>query len=341
VGEVAWTPDPAQPGGETLVTARVTNNGAQRVEDAIATVRVLRVVADRTTTVTETSTPISLDAGESTTVSLRWTTQAGAFWAEAFVQPPGDAAEATAEDNHAFRALLVNAVVDPAARDQVERPEKATFKTYYETLILVFYLPIVVPLIALFYAGGVLLDERERNGLLYLLTRPIGRWLIPITKFLAGFAVGALAVIVGLVVSYALMFGTFLGGAASAGYLAAPLTLALLALAAYLALFTLVGVWSERPYVVGLLFVLGWETAAARIAITTEAGTRPLLPWVGNLTVLQHVNDALAGWDFEAGLQWLPQGDEARRALVILAGIAIAGLALASYWMRRRDFHDA
>lgn len=337
VESVTWTPERPSAGESQInITATFRNAGEEAVENATAAVRVSRIVSGRSVTLAESPQGVSLGPGETTQVTFAWTWQPGSFWAEGYVVPPSGAGETNSADNHRAEALVLDQDVDPALIEQIERPEEATFKQYYQGVIVVFYLALVVPLIALFYAAGVISDEREGGTLPYLLTRPIPRWLIPVTKWIAGFVVIAIATIIGLTASYALMFGTVEG--ATGSYLAAPIVLTLLALAAYLAIFVFLGTYSERPYILGMLFVLAWETVAARIVVETGTGTQPLLPWVGNLTVLQHVNNALAGWDFDAGLRWLPEGEDATRALLVLAGITLVGLAAAAAWMRRRDF---
>ena len=335
VESVTWTPQrPSDAQTQINITATFRNAGAERVDNATGAVRVSRIVAGRSVTVADSPQPISLDAGATTTVTFAWTWQPGSFWAEGYATPPGG--EADPSNNHKFEPLVLDQVVDPALIDQIERPEEATFKSYYQGVIIAFYLALVVPLIALFYAAGVISDERDAGTLPYLLTRPIPRWLIPVTKWIAGFVVISLATVVGLTISYFVMFGTVAG--ATGSYLTAPIVLTLLALAAYLALFVFLGTYSTRPYILGMLFVLAWETVAARIVVETTAGTQPLLPWVGNLTVLQHLNNALNAWDLDAGLQWLPTGEGGTRALLVLLGIVVVGLAAAAMWMRKRDF---
>lgn len=336
VDGLSWSPEaPTTSETQINLTATVRNTGTERIDNATANLRVSRIVSGRTVTVTEQPTPITLEPGESRELRLTWTWQPGSFWAEAYAAPAPGTSDPNA-DNYVSRALTLNQIVDPTVRDEIERPEEATFKTYYRDVIIGFYLSLVIPLIALFYAAGVLSDERDAGTLPYILTRPIPRWLIPISKWLAGFVVIALAATIGLVVSFALMFGT--GAGASSAYLAAPLVLTILAIACYLAVFVLLGIWSERPYILGLLFVLAWETIAARLVVDTGAGTQPLLPWVGNLTILQHLNNALAGWELDAGLRWLPEGADATRALLVLLAILVVGLAVASSWIRKRDF---
>src|SRR5438552_14315964 len=54
-------------------------------------------------------------------------------------------------------------------------------------LVLVFYLipHALVPLTALLYAAGMIQDEIEEQTLTYLLMRPLPRWALYVTKYLA------------------------------------------------------------------------------------------------------------------------------------------------------------
>lgn len=50
--------------------------------------------------------------------------------------------------------------------------------------------------------------------------------------------------------------------------------------------------------------------------------------------------DPAQGWAFVEGVQWLPEGTGAMNALLLLAVVAVAGLALAAYGMKNKEFPE-
>lgn len=321
---------PIEPRVAREFTVTVTNNGAAAVTDARVQIRAGSSFGTSFLPSATEDQLVTLQPGESTSVPLTWTPPEGAYWLEAWIEPPAGAKEATVADNHQTQAFTV----DPRITEQdvpPDPPEKLTIKQFYLNVLSLLHFRILLPLVALFYAAGVIADEKERGSLPYVLTRPLPRWLIPITKFVASFAVATVAVLVGLLLTFVLLFGTTTEGG-DVGFFTTPVIVGLLTLFVYGAIFTLMGVWVQRPYLVGVAFVLGWENAASIF-----------VPWVRNLTVTQHVSNALAGWPLDKGLQWLPdaslpEGPGARTAVWILLGVAAACLVAASTMMKKREF---
>ena len=308
----------------TTIEARVRNDGPAAVENASVTLRIGRTFFGRfspTQTLTEN---VSLESGASRTFSLEWTAQEGAYWAEAFVNA-SDVADADAADNHAARAFTVDPVVGPDATPP-KPPEKVTIKEFYLQVLSLLHLRILIPFIGLFYAAGVITDERERGTLAYILTRPVPRWTIPVAKFVASYVVAAIAITLGIVGTYLVLFGTVPAGS-DVGFLTTPILMSLLALFVYGAFFVLLGTLVERPYLVGVAFVIGWETVAGSF-----------VPWVRNITLSQHLLNAIALWPLDKGLQWVPEGPEGLRALRVILIAAVAFLVASAIVMKRREF---
>lgn len=333
---VALGPLPAAPkAGESQgFTATITNNGPDAVTNATAVLRIGRGFGASMFPQRDTTRGITLAPGASETLTLDWDAQEGAYWVEAYVQPKTSARDASPDDNRAIQAFLVQPQA-PADFTPPNPPDRVTIKQFYLDIFSMLQLRFLVPLIALFYAAGVLSDEREAGSLTYLLTRPMPRAALPVAKFLAGFAVAAVAVAVGVLGTYLML----IGGTAESdlGYLTSALFSSLVALFAYGGLFLLLGMVVDRPYLIGLAFVVGWETLAAAF-----------VPWVGGLTLSNHVGRMLCiggeagacaeGWRFSEGVQWLPQGAAAQGELwlLLLAGAALVGAA--AYMARRREF---
>jgi ABC-type transport system involved in multi-copper enzyme maturation permease subunit len=341
IASLDWSPQAVNTTSTMNFTAVVRNAGPAPLRNASVTLRVGVVTDHRLAPYTAPVTQhVDLEPGATQAVTLTWKPfTAGAYWAEAWVNvTQGDARDAVPADNHVARAFAVHPTVpaelierlnatlgatDPTLRPYFEPPEKATIKGFETDVVKVVLIPILLPLIALFYAGGVLADERERGTLPYLLTR-VDRWTVPVAKFVAGYLVAALAVLLGLLATFALLFGA---PGANASYLVTPVLISLLTLFAYGALFVLLGILVDRPYLVGIAFVLGWEVVAGSF-----------VPWVQQLTLHQHLLNAIQGWDPSKGVQWLPAGEEATRALLLVLFAAFAFLGAATYAMKRKEF---
>lgn len=128
-------------------------------------------------------------------------------------------------------------------------------------MIWLFFLRFIVPVLGVFYGTSLIADEIEDRTITYLFTRPIRRGAVLVGKYLAYVVCTTLVVLPSVVLVYFLVVPigqvaqTFMAFAADLGLLA-------LGLAAYGALFALVGAALKRPLVSGLVFVFGWEQIA-------------------------------------------------------------------------------
>jgi ABC-2 type transport system permease protein len=114
--------------------------------------------------------------------------------------------------------------------------------------------PLVLPLVAILAASSVLGPEVDDGSIVYLLSKPVSRHAIAISKWLVAWSatlvVGALGVFVaGLVAG---------GGSQAVGWLVA----AMVAGTTYSALFLALSSFTRHAVVVGLIFVLIWEGLA-------------------------------------------------------------------------------
>lgn len=325
VESLTWDDADVRPDDNVTFTATIRNVGPDPFVDANLTLRVGQAFSNELFASEMVQRNITLDAGATTTVTLTWLrVPPGVYWVEAFLNVT-DAHDPTASNNHVTHAFVVNQRVPPDFKFP-EPPEKITIKRFYLDIINFLHIRILLPFIGLFYAAGVLADDRDRGNLVYILTRPVPRWLIPITKFVASFAVASVAVVAGLLATFFLLLGTPEG---NVGFLTTPLFISLLALFVYGAFFILLGVIVDRPYLIGIAFVIGWETIAGNF-----------VPWVKNLTLTHHLVRAIQNWPLDKGLQWLPEGRDATDALWQVTAAALGFLVLATIIIRRREFED-
>jgi ABC-type transport system involved in multi-copper enzyme maturation permease subunit len=129
-------------------------------------------------------------------------------------------------------------------------------------MIWVFYLRFTVPVLGVFYGTSLMADEVEDKTITYLFVRPVRRGAVLVGKYLAYLACTVFVVLPSVMLVYLLvvpMQGS-LGG--SFIDLLKDLSLLALGLAVYGALFAFIGAKFNRPLLIGLIFIFGWEQAA-------------------------------------------------------------------------------
>ena len=191
---------------------------------------------------------------------------------------------------------------------------------FYGLIVSLFYVRNALPFTALFYASALVADELEGRTITFLLTRPVPRAAILLGKFAAYVATGLTLSLPPIALTFLLLVsaqGLDRVGPL-VGELARDLGVAALALLAYGAVFTLLGVVLRRPVIPGLVFLLLWELLAnlpgylPRFTIT--AYLRSLIPYRPPLEGLSEVFG-----------QVLPTG----LSLGVLAAVSGIGLAAA------------
>ena len=128
-------------------------------------------------------------------------------------------------------------------------------------MIWVLFIRFTIPMLGVFYGTSLIADEVDDKTLTYLFTRPVQRGAVLIGKYLAYLVCTILVVLPSVMIVYFLIvpFGEV---GASFRLLLVDLGIMALGLAAYGALFALVGTVLQRPLVVGLVFAFGWEQLA-------------------------------------------------------------------------------
>jgi len=131
----------------------------------------------------------------------------------------------------------------------------------FGAIVWLLFISFIVPVLGVFYGTSLIADEVDDKTITYLFTRPVRRGAVIVGKFIAYLMCTTLVVLPSVMVVYFLMvpFGQVAGSFPS---LVIDLGVLGLGLAAYGALFALVGAALKRPLVVGLVFVFGWELVA-------------------------------------------------------------------------------
>ena len=117
-----------------------------------------------------------------------------------------------------------------------------------------FALATLVPLVGLIAGTGVIGPEIDDGSIVYLLSKPLSRFTIVITKF--AIAIGVVTVFAALGTLFAGLILSGLSDGLTVGYALG----ALVAGISYCALFLLLAVLTRHAVVVGLLYALIWES---------------------------------------------------------------------------------
>src|SRR3954462_6251917 len=128
-------------------------------------------------------------------------------------------------------------------------------------MIWVLFIRFTIPILGVFYGTSLIADEVDDKTLTYLFTRPVQRGAVLLGKYLAYLVCTVLVVLPSIMIVYFLIV-PFAEIPASFKLLMIDLGIMALGLAAYGALFAVVGTVLKRPLVVGLVFAFGWEQLA-------------------------------------------------------------------------------
>lgn len=137
---------------------------------------------------------------------------------------------------------------------------------FWARLVQRLLIPTVAAFVAVVIGASALGDEREDGTILYLLSTPVSRLGLVVTKVLASWTAAALlltpsAVAAGLIA---------LRGDVTAGAILWPVVGMLAAVLAYCAVTAWLSTVTRRPVVVGVLYILLWEGSIATFAASAD-----------------------------------------------------------------------
>lgn len=132
--------------------------------------------------------------------------------------------------------------------------------TIFGMMIWLLYIRFIVPVLGVFFGTALIADEVDDKTITYLFTRPIPRSAVLLGKYLAYLVCTGLLILPSVVLVYFLIV-PITGGSIGAAFpsLVKDLGMLVVGLAAYGAVFALVGTRLKRPLVAGLVFAFGWE----------------------------------------------------------------------------------
>ncbi|WP_020524438.1 ABC transporter permease subunit [Catelliglobosispora koreensis] len=166
---------------------------------------------------------------------------------------------------------------------------------------------VVLPLVALIVGTGVLGSEIDDGTIVHILTKPVPRWKIVLSKMVVASAVTAFVAGGSAFVAGWMTDGPKLGLALAAAMVIGAI--------AYCSLFLALSVVSRRPVLIGLLYIAIWEGLLSNVV----SGTRVLSVQQYVVTLAQK----LAGTDLLMSTVKLPA------AIIMTVVVTLGGLYLA------------
>ena len=137
---------------------------------------------------------------------------------------------------------------------------------FWARLVQRLIIPTIAAFVAVVIGASALGDEREDGTILYLLSTPLSRLGLVVTKVLASWTAAA-----ALVVPPTLVAGLVaLRGDATAGRILWPVAGMLAAMLAYCAVTAWLSTVTRRPVVIGVLYILLWEGSIATFAASAD-----------------------------------------------------------------------
>ncbi len=198
------------------------------------------------------------------------------------------------------------------------------FREFSEFLIVVFA-SFVVPICALAFGTASIGGDREDRTLVFLLVRPIPRWLILLAKFSATLPL-VLGLVLGSYWTYCRLAGA-VGQVAFDIYLPAITYMTL----AYVCLFHLFAVSFRHATIIALVYAIFMETLIGN------------LPGIVKRVAVNYYGRSLLYAAGEADGARMPENFQPLSfdvATWALAGIAVGGLILACVVFSRREYRD-
>jgi ABC-2 type transport system permease protein len=219
-----------------------------------------------------------------------------------------------------------------------------------EFLLAFIFIPqALLPLMALVYASGIIQDEQEEQTLTYLLIRPIPRWAIYVVKLLATLTTTVLLTTIFTVLTYAAIYL----GADSAGVNVPLRCLKAVAIhgfsvIAYCCLFGLIGLYTRRALVAGILYIAVIEGLLANLPfglrfVTVIYYARIIAYRSMEFVFTEHgrrADLAAAAWQIDVQKDPdLLDHPTLQSCLLVLAIASVAFTTIGALLCARREFH--
>ena len=186
-----------------------------------------------------------------------------------------------------------------------------------------FLAPTIVPLATLILATATLGNELSDRTIVYLAIKPIARWRIIVEKFIGTFLITGIAFVIGIFITWALVaFGPEMP---ASSVLPALLVSSLFGVAAYGAVFLFFSLIIPRALLVGVIYILLWESLLARY-----------VPGIRVLSIRHFMQSIFVHWINDSRVT-IPQPTALVSAVIVLVVVIVVSLILATIRLRQMN----
>lgn len=204
-----------------------------------------------------------------------------------------------------------------AINPDVEEPGFFLGDEIYRAIFIATLLPITV----LILATGALGNEVEDQTLPYLTLKPISRLRIVVDKFVATLLVATPLILLGLLISYLLVFRGESGD--NLIYLWSMFASAIAGIAAYSAVFLLVSLLINRALLAGITYALVWESLLGRY-----------LPGLRLVSIRHYTESIFVGLLDDPDIA-LSDATSVVASVITIVAVVIISIVLATWRLRR------
>lgn len=198
-----------------------------------------------------------------------------------------------------------------------------TPNTFLSDIFNQFMAPTVVPLATLILATATLGNELSDRTIVYLAIKPVSTVRIVLEKFVGTFLVTCAALVAGAAVTWAVV--AVGPGAPTIGVLGSMFDGSIAGVAAYGAVFLFVSLVIPRALLVGVIYILIWESLLARF-----------IPGIRILSI-RHFEQSVFVRLLADPAVTIPQASRLSTSLIVLICVVVVSLALAAWRLRQMN----
>ena len=202
------------------------------------------------------------------------------------------------------------------------------------------YLPLLLPLAALFFGGPTIVDEVEDRTITYLMLRPLSRSVLYLSKLATSIILAVGVTIIPILILFAICImaapGEFGDGLTVLGSAMASVTVGAIA---YTSLFALLGVIFASTLLPGIVYYIVFELILATVPIVEVLSVKFHIYTVGGFDRRAPSEDPTLRERLEMMLLDQPMDLDWWTGLVAVSLFTFATIAIATVIFRNRQFH--
>ena len=210
----------------------------------------------------------------------------------------------------------------------------------FENNVQSVYLPLLLPLAALFFGGPTVVDEVEDRTITYLTLRPLSRTTLLLSKLASSIVLAVAVTTIPLAILFVVcVLGSPDGFGEGMGLLAASMGTVAVGAVTYTAIFALLGVVFASTLLPGIVYFLVFEVILAAIPLVEVMSVKFHLYTMGGFEL--HEVDDDGGWrqTMEQFLLDQPLEPQWWVGLLCVAVAGVGAVVLSALIFRQRQFH--